>query len=49
MFAGIGTAGDVFNATTNFGATALTYSPPTGFNAGLYNAPPANSAFFAFM
>ena len=23
--------------TTNFGATALTYTPPTGFNAGLYN------------
>lgn len=36
MFAGIGTAGDVFNATTNFGATALS-AVPSGFNAGLYN------------
>ena len=24
-------------ATANFGATALTYSPPVGYNAGLYN------------
>ena len=23
--------------TANFGATAMTYSPPSGFNAGLYN------------
>ena len=24
-------------APPNFGATALTYSPPVGYNAGLYN------------
>ena len=24
------------NSTTNFGATTLTYSPPAGYNAGLY-------------
>lgn len=25
-----------FSSTMNFGATALTYTPPTGYNAGLY-------------
>lgn len=32
--AGSNNAGD--NITINFGATALTYTPPAGFNAGLY-------------
>ena len=35
--------------TANFGATALTYSPPSGFNTGLYSGTASNSNFFAFM
>ena len=36
--------------TANFGATALTYTPPSGFNAGLYtgSAPSVNSNFLMF-
>jgi len=38
-------------ATANFGATALTYSPPSGFNAGLYTgtADTQNSNFLMYM
>ena len=32
---GIGTSG-TFTYTANFGATAFTYSPPSGYNAGFY-------------
>lgn len=31
--------------TANFGATALTYTPPSGFNPGLYDAAPAATGF----
>lgn len=37
IFAAFGTGNTGDNVTANFGATALTYSPPGGFNAGLYN------------
>ena len=33
---GSGAASGVKVGTANFGATALTYSPPAGFNAGMY-------------
>lgn len=32
-----GTDGGGSVSTVNFGATSLTYSPPSGFNSGLYN------------
>lgn len=34
--AGGGTSGSSSQMTANFGSTALTYSPPSGYNAGLY-------------
>lgn len=34
--AGGGTSSSPSSVTANFGATALVYSPPAGFNAGLY-------------
>ncbi len=38
-YAAVGSAGSgvLFSATANFGATALTYTPPSGYNAGLYS------------
>lgn len=38
IYAAVGadTAANVKTASTNFGASALTYSPPSGYNAGLY-------------
>ena len=37
IFAAVGQSGaNNPTVTANFGATALTYSPPAGFNAGLY-------------
>lgn len=36
-FAAIGLATSGTTITANFGATAFTYTPPTGYNAGLYN------------
>lgn len=35
--------------TVNFGASALTYTPPSGFNSGVYEAGSVNSNFFALM
>ncbi len=38
IYAGVGQIGATASAVTfNFGATALTYTPPSGYNAGLYN------------
>jgi hypothetical protein len=37
FFAAFGTTNTGDKVTANFGASALTYSPPSGFNAGLYN------------
>lgn len=37
MYAGVGGSFTSGAVTFNFGATALTYSPPAGYNAGLYN------------
>ncbi len=34
--------------TANFGASALTYTPPSGYNAGLYTVSNVNSGFFMF-
>jgi len=36
IYAAFGTGNSGDNVTANFGATALTYSPPGGYNAGLY-------------
>lgn len=36
MYAAVGQDGYPGTITANFGATAFTYSPPGGFNAGLY-------------
>jgi len=36
-------------STANFGATALTYTPPSGYNAGLYTGSDTNGSFLAFM
>lgn len=42
IFAAVGiyasTGQNTASITANFGATALTYTPPTGFNAGLYDS-----------
>lgn len=38
--------------TTNFGATALTYTPPSGYNAGVYTGSPSSNngaGFFMMM
>jgi hypothetical protein len=39
MYAAVGCDSNIGTrtSTTNFGATALTYSPPSGYNAGLYS------------
>ena len=50
IYATVGQDTAVFSATANFGATALTYTPPSGFNAGLYSGSASvNSQFLAFM
>ena len=36
MFAAISASGATSGGTAKFGATTLTYTPPSGFNAGLY-------------
>lgn len=36
IFAATGGSGSPAQSTANFGATALTYTPPAGYNAGLY-------------
>ena len=37
IYAMIGVYGNTTSVTANFGATAQTYSPPSGYNAGLYS------------
>lgn len=37
FYAICGSGGGAASLTANFGATALAYSPPAGFNAGLYD------------
>jgi len=39
MYAAVGCDSNIGTrtSTTNFGATALTYTPPSGYNAGLYS------------
>lgn len=47
MYASVGQDSSVWSCIANFGATALTYSPPSGFNAGLYSGSAgSNSGFF---
>lgn len=41
MFAGVSTYSLNSTCVANFGASAFTYTPPTGFNAGLYTTIPA--------
>lgn len=45
IFAGCSVQNTGFTVTANFGATALTYTPPAGYNAGLFI--PSNNLFFA--
>jgi len=37
VFATAGSGGTTTGLVANFGATTLTYTPPSGYNAGLYN------------
>jgi len=50
MFAAMSGSNISAKLTANFGATALTYTPPSGYNSGLYDVVSNNGAgFFAMM
>lgn len=48
-FAMTGSGGTTSQATANFGATALTYAPPAGYNSGLYSGSNTTAGFLLKM